>query len=70
MKWYCTTRGDTPASAAISRTVAIWRPRSAAIRQTASAIWRRRPAGSGAAGAGTGGFLRDRYARAWQAREQ
>ncbi|GAA4582070.1 hypothetical protein GCM10023194_15530 [Planotetraspora phitsanulokensis] len=46
-------------------------PRSAAMRQTASAIWRR--LGEGAAGASlgaVGGFLRRRYALAWQPREQ
>ncbi|WP_235470623.1 hypothetical protein [Streptomyces platensis] len=72
-KWYWTARNDTPASAATSRRLAACSPRSAAIRQSASAIRSRLPEGAsatGRSGAGTGACFRRRYALAWQLREQ
>ncbi|MFJ9849825.1 hypothetical protein [Streptomyces sp. NPDC101150] len=76
-------RSDTPASAATSRMLADSRPRPAAIRQTASAISRRRrspavpaPGGGAASAAGAAvapparSLCRCRYALAWQLREQ
>ncbi len=63
-KWYCTTRRDTPASAATSRMLAASSPRVAAMRHSASAISRRRgdgvPSAAAGSGSGTGGFLRPR----------
>ncbi|GAA3145396.1 hypothetical protein GCM10010449_75770 [Streptomyces rectiviolaceus] len=64
-KWYWTILSDTPASAAISRMLAASRPRSAAMRHTASAICRRlrdraSDVGAGLSGAGTGGCFRRR----------
>ncbi|CAM5577944.1 hypothetical protein SVIOM74S_02418 [Streptomyces violarus] len=54
-KWYCTTRSDTLASAAILRMLAASSPCSAAIRHTASAI-RRRCRARMSVGRGAGGL--------------